>query len=192
MRASLQVSGRKHSVTYLASTEPRQAFRAQLWRRSKAAHQKLWLKTSVNACLNSKAPWDDDRSSWSANLGSTGTATGLSKSRSKPEDVGFDVVYEGIRVTPEQIAASALEEGVHLIGLSILSGSHAQLVPDVVARLKEAGLSDVPLIVGGIIPDADAAMLKSNGVARVYTPKDFALNNIMEDLVELIETRHAA
>ena len=124
--------------------------------------------------------------------GLDGHSNGAEQIAIKARDVGFDVVYEGIRVTPEQIAASALEEGVHLIGLSILSGSHAQLVPDVVARLKEAGLSDVPLIVGGIIPDADAAMLKSNGVARVYTPKDFALNNIMEDLVELIETRHAA
>ncbi|MBW2375100.1 MAG: cobalamin-dependent protein, partial [Deltaproteobacteria bacterium] len=104
----------------------------------------------------------------------------------------FDVVYEGIRVSPEQIVASALEEGVHLIGLSILSGSHLALVPEVAERLRAAGLGDVPLIVGGIIPDADAERLRQDGIAAVYTPKDFELDNIMSDLIDLVDRQHAA
>ena len=124
--------------------------------------------------------------------GLDGHSNGAEQIAIKARDVGFDVVYEGIRVTPEQIASSALEEGVHLIGLSILSGSHLALVPDVVARLNEAGLSHIPLIVGGIIPEADALSLKELGVSRVYTPKNFALNHIMADLVQLVEERHAA
>ncbi|MCA9616010.1 MAG: cobalamin-dependent protein, partial [Myxococcales bacterium] len=110
----------------------------------------------------------------------------------KARDVGFDVVYEGIRVTPEQLVASALEEGVHLVGLSILSGSHLVLALDVLERMKEAGLSDVPVVVGGIIPEADAKRLLTAGVARVYTPKDFELSRIMEDLVALVAERDAA
>ena len=101
------------------------------------------------------------------------------------------MVYEGIRVTPEHIVASALEEGVHLVGLSILSGSHLELVPEVVAGLSAAGL-DVPVVVGGIIPEADASTLREGGVARVYTPKDFALDAIMGDLVGLVAERHGA
>jgi ethylmalonyl-CoA mutase len=127
--------------------------------------------------------------------GLDGHSNGAEQIALKARDVGFEVVYEGIRVTPEQIVASALEEGVHLIGLSILSGSHLALVPQILDRLREAGLSDVPLVVGGIIPDADARALEQKGVARVYTPKDFALNNIMTDLVELVAHRarpHAA
>jgi (2R)-ethylmalonyl-CoA mutase len=106
--------------------------------------------------------------------------------------VGFDVVYEGIRVSPEQIVASALEEGVHLIGLSILSGSHLALVPEVVKRLRDAGLGDVPVVAGGIIPEADAERLRREGIAAVYTPKDFELDNIMSDLIDLVDRRHAA
>ena len=101
--------------------------------------------------------------------------------------MGFEVVYEGIRVTPEQLVASALEEGVHVIGISILSGSHLELVPQVVERAKEAGIGDVPIVVGGIIPVSDARRLEGSGVARVYTPKDFELNTIMGDLVELVQ-----
>jgi (2R)-ethylmalonyl-CoA mutase len=97
----------------------------------------------------------------------------------------MEVVYEGIRLTPAQIAASALQEGVHVIGLSILSGSHRELIPDVTAALRERGL-DVPVVVGGIIPDADVEPLKAAGVARVYTPKDFQLDRIMRDIVELV------
>jgi (2R)-ethylmalonyl-CoA mutase len=118
--------------------------------------------------------------------GLDGHSNGAEQIALKARDVGFEVVYEGIRVTPEQIVASALEEGVHLIGLSILSGSHLALVPQVLQKLRVAGLHHVPLVVGGIIPEADARALEKEGVARVYTPKDFALNNIMSDLVELV------
>jgi (2R)-ethylmalonyl-CoA mutase len=117
--------------------------------------------------------------------GLDGHSNGAEQIALKARDVGFEVVYEGIRVTPEQIVASAIEEGVHLIGLSILSGSHLALVPQIVDKLRAAGLS-VPVVVGGIIPESDARQLEQRGVARVYTPKDFALNNIMSDLVELV------
>jgi ethylmalonyl-CoA mutase len=117
--------------------------------------------------------------------GLDGHSNGAEQIALKARDVGFEVVYEGIRVTPEQIVASAIEEGVHLIGLSILSGSHLALVPQIVDKLRAAGLH-VPIVVGGIIPEADARLLEQRGVARVYTPKDFALNNIMSDLVELV------
>ena len=124
--------------------------------------------------------------------GLDGHSNGAEQIAIKARDVGFDVVYEGIRVSPEQIVASALEEGVHLIGLSILSGSHLALVPEVVDRLREAGLSDIPVVVGGIIPDADAERLRRDGVAAVYTPKDFELDHIMSDLIDLVDRQHAA
>jgi (2R)-ethylmalonyl-CoA mutase len=127
--------------------------------------------------------------------GLDGHSNGAEQIALKARDVGFEVVYEGIRVTPEQIVASALEEGVHLIGLSILSGSHLALVPQILEKLREVGLVHVPVVVGGIIPEADARALEQKGVARVYTPKDFALNNIMSDLVDLVAKRaqpHAA
>jgi ethylmalonyl-CoA mutase len=121
--------------------------------------------------------------------GLDGHSNGAEQIAIKARDVGFDVVYEGIRVTPEQIAASALEEGVHLVGLSILSGSHLELVPVVLDKLKAAGLSHIPVVVGGIVPDRDAARLREAGVSRVYTPKDFALDTIMADLVALVAER---
>jgi (2R)-ethylmalonyl-CoA mutase len=124
--------------------------------------------------------------------GLDGHSNGAEQIAIKARDVGFDVVYEGIRVSPEQIVASALEEGVHLIGLSILSGSHLALVPEVAERLRAAGLGDVPLVVGGIIPDADAERLRREGIAAVYTPKDFELDNIMSDLIDLVDRQHAA
>ncbi len=124
--------------------------------------------------------------------GLDGHSNGAEQIAIKARDVGFDVVYEGIRVSPEQIVASALEEGVHLIGLSILSGSHLALVPDVVERLREAGLGDIPVVAGGIIPEVDAERLRRAGVAAVYTPKDFELDNIMSDLIDLVDRRHAA
>lgn len=120
--------------------------------------------------------------------GLDGHSNGAEQIAIKARDVGFDVVYEGIRVTPAQIIASALEEGVHLVGLSILSGSHMELVPEVVKGLHDAGL-DTPVVVGGIIPEADAQKLRDAGVARVYTPKDFELNHIMADLVELVKEK---
>jgi (2R)-ethylmalonyl-CoA mutase len=124
--------------------------------------------------------------------GLDGHSNGAEQIAIKARDVGFDVVYEGIRVSPEQIVASALEEGVHLIGLSILSGSHLALVPEVAERLRAAGLGDAPLLVGGIIPDADAERLRREGIAAVYTPKNFELDNIMSDLIDLVDRQHAA
>ncbi len=124
--------------------------------------------------------------------GLDGHSNGAEQIAIKARDVGFDVVYEGIRVSPEQIVASALEEGVHLIGLSILSGSHLELIPDVVNRLRKEGLGDVPVVAGGIIPEADAEQLRKDGIAAVYTPKDFELDNIMSDLVDLVDRQHAA
>jgi (2R)-ethylmalonyl-CoA mutase len=105
----------------------------------------------------------------------------------RARDAGMDVVYQGIRLTPAEIVKSAREEGVHVIGLSILSGSHVPLVKDVVARMQDAGLDDVPVIVGGIIPPEDAEALKSAGVTAVYTPKDFELNRIMADIVRIVD-----
>ena len=124
--------------------------------------------------------------------GLDGHSNGAEQIAIKARDVGFDVVYEGIRVSPEQIVASALEEGVHLVGLSILSGSHLALVPEIVRRLRDAGLGDIPVVAGGIIPEADAEQLRAEGVAAVYTPKDFELDNIMSDLIDLVDRQHAA
>jgi ethylmalonyl-CoA mutase len=122
--------------------------------------------------------------------GLDGHSNGAEQIALKARDVGFEVIYEGIRVTPEQIVASALEEGVNVIGLSILSGSHLELVPDVLERLKAAGIGHVPVVLGGIIPESDGKRLVEQGVARVYTPKNFELNAIMSDLADLVE--HAA
>jgi ethylmalonyl-CoA mutase len=99
------------------------------------------------------------------------------------------VVYEGIRLTPAQIVNAALEEGVHVVGLSILSGSHVSLIGDVMTRMHKAGLDDVPVVAGGIIPIEDEAKLKSLGVAGVYTPKDYQLDEIMGDIITLVEVR---
>ncbi len=122
--------------------------------------------------------------------GLDGHSNGAEQIALKARDVGFEVVYEGIRVTPAQIVASAIDEGVHLVGLSILSGSHLELVPAIVKGLRAAGAGTLPVVVGGIIPDADAERLKAAGVARVYTPKDFELNAIMRDLVSVIRESH--
>jgi (2R)-ethylmalonyl-CoA mutase len=121
--------------------------------------------------------------------GLDGHSNGAEQIALKARDVGFEVVYEGIRVSPERLVASALEEGVHVIGISILSGSHLELVPQMVQRAREAGLGHVPIVVGGIIPEVDARRLIESGVARVYTPKDYALNAIMSDLVRLVAQR---
>jgi (2R)-ethylmalonyl-CoA mutase len=101
----------------------------------------------------------------------------------------MDVVYEGIRLTPAQIASSALQEGVHVVGLSILSGSHRELIPIVLEALRDRGV-DAPVVVGGIIPEADVAPLRAAGIAAVYTPKDFDLTRIMRDIVALVAARH--
>ena len=117
--------------------------------------------------------------------GLDGHSNGAEQIAVRARDVGFDVVYEGIRLTPAQIVTSALQEGVHVIGLSILSGSHRELIPGIVQSLADAGV-DAPVIVGGIIPEADVAPLKAAGVAAVYTPKDFDLTQIMRDIVALV------
>ena len=119
--------------------------------------------------------------------GLDGHSNGAEQIAVRARDAGMDVVYEGIRLTPEAIVAAAAEKQVHVVGLSILSGSHMPLVYDVVARMKEAGLDDIPVVVGGIIPPQDASLLKEAGVAEVYTPKDFELNRIMSDLVRIVE-----
>jgi len=117
--------------------------------------------------------------------GLDGHSNGAEQIAVRARDAGMDVVYEGIRLTPEEIVTAARDEDAHVIGLSILSGSHLPLVRDVVDRLREEGL-DIPLVVGGIIPEEDADALRAYGVAKVYTPKDFELNAIMFDLVGLI------
>ncbi|MEU6382759.1 protein meaA [Streptomyces bauhiniae] len=120
--------------------------------------------------------------------GLDGHSNGAEQIAVRARDAGFEVVYQGIRLTPEQIVDAALAEDVHAVGLSILSGSHAQLVPDVLERLREAGAHDIPVIAGGIIPNADAELLKSAGVAAVFTPKDFDITGIIGRIVDEIRT----
>ena len=119
--------------------------------------------------------------------GLDGHSNGAEQIAFRARDCGMDIEYEGIRLTPEEIVASALETKAHVVGLSILSGSHIPLVEDLMNRMREAGLGDIPVIVGGIIPDDDAERLTAMGVARVYTPKDFELNTIMGDVVTLVD-----
>jgi len=118
--------------------------------------------------------------------GLDGHSNGAEQVAVRARDAGFEVVYQGIRLTPEQIVAAAVAEDVHCVGLSILSGSHMELVPGVLEGLKANGMGDVPVIVGGIIPDSDARRLKEIGVAAVYTPKDYGLTEIMGGIVEVI------
>lgn len=119
--------------------------------------------------------------------GLDGHSNGAEQIAVRARDCGFEVVYEGIRLTPAEIVNAALEEGVHVVGLSILSGSHLPLVRDVLERMRKEGLDDVPVIVGGIIPPEDEAQLKAMGVAAVYTPKNFDLTAIMADIVRIAE-----
>jgi (2R)-ethylmalonyl-CoA mutase len=118
--------------------------------------------------------------------GLDGHSNGAEQVAVRARDTGFEVIYQGIRLTPEQIVAAAVAEDVHCVGLSILSGSHMELVPDILDGLREAGLGDVPVIVGGIIPDSDGRRLLELGVAAVYTPKDFGLTEIMGGIVDVI------
>lgn len=122
--------------------------------------------------------------------GLDGHSNGAEQIAVKARDVGFEIVYEGIRLTPAQIAKAAQEEGVHLIGLSVLSGSHMELAEDVFSELDKVGLRDIPVVMGGIIPEADAHELKARGMAAVYTPKDADLNGIMADIVNIIRESH--
>jgi (2R)-ethylmalonyl-CoA mutase len=123
--------------------------------------------------------------------GLDGHSNGAEQIALRAKDVGMEVIYQGIRLTPAEIATSALQEDVDVVGLSILSGSHLELIPEVVRLLNEEGL-DIPVVVGGIIPVADAKRLREAGVAGVYTPKDFDINSIMSEIVELVGNRHAA
>jgi (2R)-ethylmalonyl-CoA mutase len=123
--------------------------------------------------------------------GLDGHSNGAEQVAVRARDAGMDVVYDGIRFTPAEIVDAAREKNVHVVGLSILSGSHLPLVQDVVSRMRAAGLDGVPVVVGGIIPPDDADALKQAGVAAVYTPKDFELNRIMTDVVRIVEERVA-
>ena len=122
--------------------------------------------------------------------GLDGHSNGAEQVAVRARDVGFEVVYQGIRLTPEQIVAAAVAEDVHCVGLSILSGSHMELVPDVLDLMRQQGLDDVPVIVGGIIPDSDARRLRELGVAAVFTPKDFSLTEAMAGIVAAIRAAH--
>lgn len=124
--------------------------------------------------------------------GLDGHSNGAEQIAVRARDCGMEIVYDGIRLTPEQIVRDAIEGKVHVIGLSILSGSHVRLVRDVMDRLREADVTNVPVVVGGIIPPDDAATLKAAGVAGVYTPKDFDLNKIMSDIVQLVDDDNGA
>lgn len=124
--------------------------------------------------------------------GLDGHSNGAEQIAVRARDCGMDISYEGIRLTPEEIVTAAREDGAHVVGLSILSGSHIPLVEDLMDRMRTAGLGHVPVIVGGIIPDDDAERLKAMGVARVYTPKDFELNTIMHDIVSLADPKSVA
>lgn len=119
--------------------------------------------------------------------GLDGHSNGAEQIAVRARDAGFEVVYEGIRLTPAQIVNAALEESVHLVGLSILSGSHLPLVTEVLERMRAAGLDDVPLVVGGIIPPEDAEALRRAGCARIYTPKDYEIGRILADILDLLE-----
>jgi len=124
--------------------------------------------------------------------GLDGHSNGAEQIATRARDCGMDIHYEGIRLTPSEIVNAALEEKAHVIGLSILSGSHLPLIVETLEKMRENGLSDIPLIVGGIIPEEDAITLRALGVAAVYTPKDFELNRIMMDIVHLVDSQTLA
>jgi len=118
--------------------------------------------------------------------GLDGHSNGIEQIALRARDAGFEVVYEGIRVTPAQIARAAQEEGVHLVGLSILSGAHLDLVPEVMRQMRHAGLQSIPVVVGGIIPERDAEALRMAGIARIYTPKDYVIDTMVRDMLDLV------
>jgi (2R)-ethylmalonyl-CoA mutase len=124
--------------------------------------------------------------------GLDGHSNGAEQIAARARDCGMDIHYEGIRLTPAEIVSAAADQQAHVVGLSILSGSHLPLIADTMDRMRQAGLSHIPVVVGGIIPDEDAARLRSLGVAAVYTPKDFELNRIMLDIVALADPTKAA
>jgi (2R)-ethylmalonyl-CoA mutase len=119
--------------------------------------------------------------------GLDGHSNGAEQIAVRARDAGMDIFYDGIRLTPAQIVEAAQSQNAHVVGLSILSGSHLALVQDVVARLRSAGLGHIPVVVGGIIPPEDARKLEQLGIAAVYTPKDFDLNRVMADVLRIVE-----
>jgi (2R)-ethylmalonyl-CoA mutase len=123
--------------------------------------------------------------------GLDGHSNGAEQIAVRARDCGMDLVYDGIRLTPAEIADAALSESVHVIGISILSGSHITLVKEVLDRLRANGLGAIPVVVGGIVPPEDAERLTAMGVARIYTPKDYDVCRIMEELVDLVEAAHS-
>ncbi len=122
--------------------------------------------------------------------GLDGHSNGAEQIAVRARDVGFEVVYQGIRLTPAQIVAAAVQEGVHVVGLSVLSGSHLEVVPPVVAGLAAAGAGDIPVVVGGIIPERDAATLRAQGVVGVFTPKDYDMTAMMNEIVDIVLRAH--
>jgi (2R)-ethylmalonyl-CoA mutase len=124
--------------------------------------------------------------------GLDGHSNGAEQIAVRATDVGMDVVYDGIRLTPAEIVQQAKDARAHVVGLSILSGSHVSLVREVVQRLREAGMGEVPVVVGGIIPAEDINILKQCGASAVYTPKDFQLNEIMAGIVQLVDAKAEA
>jgi ethylmalonyl-CoA mutase len=125
-----------------------------------------------------------------AKPGLDGHSNGAEQIAVKAKDVGMDVVYEGIRLMPSQIAESAMEEGVHVVGLSILSGSHLDLIPEVKKNMEKRGIGDIPIVLGGIIPQNDIQKLYDAGIKRIYTPKDFDLNEIMMEIVQVVAEKN--
>jgi len=124
--------------------------------------------------------------------GLDGHSNGAEQVALRAADAGIDVIYDGIRLTPAEIVAAAKAHGAHVVGLSILSGSHVELVREVVRRMREEGLGEVPVVVGGIIPPADEGALRNMGVARVYTPKDYDLTRILNEILDLLDGRAEA
>jgi (2R)-ethylmalonyl-CoA mutase len=120
--------------------------------------------------------------------GLDGHSNGAEQIAVKARDAGMEVVYEGIRLTPQQIAESALQEGVHVVGLSILSGSHLKLVPEVIRGLEERGLKTLPVVLGGIIPASDLSKMPHECIKRVFAPRDYNLNQIMDEIVDIVAT----
>ena len=118
--------------------------------------------------------------------GLDGHSNGAEQIAVRARDVGFEVIYQGIRLTPAQIVSAAVQEGVHVVGLSVLSGSHMEVVPAVVAGLADAGAADIPVVVGGIIPPEDAAALRAKGVVGVFTPKDYDMTSMMNEIVDIV------
>jgi methylmalonyl-CoA mutase (EC 5.4.99.2) len=119
--------------------------------------------------------------------GLDGHSNGAEQIAARARDCGMDITYDGIRLTPDEIIAAVQRNDAHVVGLSILSGSHVPLVADFMEKMRANGLGHVPVVAGGIIPDEDAERLRTMGVSRVYTPKDFELNTIMRDIIELAD-----